>query len=123
LALNVNGAIKQSSGFFANSVQKITELTNYNINSNLVIVTCNTGVTSQYATLLIPEANTSNTVGTHISIYRAGNAVCRIQTAGGSSIKHCTGSTVTPSMFVEFSSSSKRADVIILDDGVYVWTY
>lgn len=125
LALNVNGLIKHSSGYFANSVQKITAVNQtYDIESNLVVITCSTGASasSQYATLLIGEAINDNIVGTHITILRAGNALCKIQNAvDGNMVKNCNGSSASDTLSIDFTSSNKRADIVILDDGIYVW--
>lgn len=125
LALNVNGIIKHSSGYFANSVQKITAVNQtYDIDSNLVVITCSTGAStsSQYATLLIGEALNDNIVGTHITILRAGNALCKIQNAvDGNMVKNCNGSSASDTLSIDFTSNDKRADIVILDDGIYVW--
>ena len=125
-ALGVSGILKQRSGLFVNSVTNINANSQtFNIDSNLAIVTHNSGSTGSglYSTAVIPfSANdsTSTTNGAHITFLRVNKGVCRIQPISGT-IELVTGTNSTPVSYVEFAGGDVRVDVVRLENTIYAW--
>ena len=125
-ALGVSGILKQRSGLFVGSITNINANSQtFDIDSNLAIVTHNSGSTGSglYSTAVVPfSANdsTSTTNGAHITFLRIDKGVCRIQPISGT-IELVTGTNSTSVPYVEFTSSDTRVDVVRLENTIYAW--
>ena len=125
-ALGVSGVFKQRSGLFVDSITNINANSQtFNVNSNLAIITHNSGATGSglYSTAVVPfsaNSTTYTTDGAHITFLRADKGICRIQPLSGT-IEIVNGTSTNSAQYIEFSSSDNRVDIIRLGDTIYAW--